>query len=155
MTKPIMGAIALLLVSTGGAIAADPAREWSSSASGVTLDARIERRGKGEALVLSLRPGEGRRVEPPVLRIDAPALVQGRLSGKFPTTVRSESGGKGAAVRAILPLKAPGGVRFADPDSNDGALRIEFRACGAERRDCRVERMDIPVRAGARPPKPE
>lgn len=129
-------------------------RDWSADTAAGPLAAAIERHGRGgEAMVLTLRPGPGVRVAPPVLRVDVPALVRGRFEGRFPAAVRParddarDNARDSGPLRVVLPLAAP--VRFADPDRNDGMVRVEFRHCrGDDPRACAVERVDIPVSAG-------
>ena len=47
----------------------------------------------------------------------------------------------------LLPLTAPGALRFGEADSNDGALRIEYRYCTAQAGACSVESVDIALRS--------
>ncbi|HYH17274.1 MAG TPA: hypothetical protein VD995_01535 [Azospirillum sp.] len=140
-------ALAALILVSGAAVAApETPRRWSADLKNARVVLAVERRGKGEALVLTVTPLAGARIEPQAVRIDAPTLVRRHLKGRFPTTVRSE-GKPGAAIRAALALDAPGTVRLGDPDSNDGALRVEYRACAGGPKSCTVERVDIPLRA--------
>lgn len=145
--RRIGGALAVLAVAAGlaGAAAAAPER-WSADLKGARVALAVQRQGRGEALVLTVTPLSGARIEPQAVRIDAPTLVRRHLRMRFPTTVRGE-GKPGAAIRAALPLAAPGAVRLGDPDSNDGALRVEYRACTDGPASCTVERVDIPLRA--------
>ncbi|HYD67899.1 hypothetical protein [Azospirillum sp.] len=136
--------VAALLSGTTLAAPEGP-RRWSADLKAARVVLAVERQGKGEALVLTVTPLAGARIEPQAVRIDAPTLVSRRLKGRFPTTVRSE-GKPGGAIRAALPLDAPGAVRLGDADSNDGALRVEYRACAAGPKSCTVERADIPLR---------
>ena len=154
-----------LLVSAALAMpvgaAAQTARDWSAATPAGTLSATLEGRGKASTLVLTLRPAAGLRVVPPALRVDVPALLRSRVGGRFPAVVRSDR--EEGPLRAVLPLKGP--LRIADPDRNDGMMRVEFRYCrgpAAHRPDrqpdrqpdqglsaCAVERLDIPLRAGS------
>jgi hypothetical protein len=124
--------------------AQSPARTWSAETPAGPFTATLEARGKGETLVLTLTPSAGVRVMPPVLRVDVPALLRDRVTGRFPAAIRSER--ENGPLRAVLPMKAP--VRFADPDRNDGMMRVEFRHCRSGPGSCAVERLDIPLRAG-------
>jgi len=137
-----------LLLGATPAFAAGPERAWSASTASADVGATLEREGNRESLVLHVRPHEGVRIEPPVLRVDAPALMRGRIAVKFPTTVRAKGKGRASTIRAALPLRRPGSVRFGDTDSNDGALRIEYRYCTAKADTCSVEQVDIALRAG-------
>jgi hypothetical protein len=144
--------LALILTTIAalpGAHAAEPTSDrpplsWSVSTEAGQLTASIERRGKREVLAIALEAEKGVRIMPPVLRLDVPTLVRGRVSGKFPMTVRAAR--EGAPLRVLLPLTGP--LCFAEPDSNDGMLRVEFRHCAGESDRCGVERVDIPLRAG-------
>ncbi|HYH37763.1 MAG TPA: hypothetical protein VD860_06045 [Azospirillum sp.] len=127
--------------------AAGTEREWSLRTRSADVSAALEREGNRESLVLSVHPLDGVRIEPPMVRVDAPALVRPHIAVKFPTTVRAEGKGRAGTVRAALPLEGPGRVRFGDADRNDGALRIEYRYCTAKA-DCAVESVDIAVKAG-------
>lgn len=145
-------AFAALVAATIGVASAPPMstaaetpRLWSAQTPAGAFTAVLESRGKGEALVLTLTPDAGTRVQPPALRVDVPALLRGRVAGRFPATLRSDR--EGGPLRAVLPLKAP--VRFADPDRNDGMMRVEFRHCRGGPATCAVERVDIPLRAGS------
>lgn len=115
---------------------------WRSETPAGILDATIRAEGKSESLVLTLTPASGVTVEPRVLRIDPPALTRERIAGKYPATVRAKRA-SGPLV-AVLPLAGP--LRFADPDSNDGMLRVEFRYCAGSPRHCSVGRADVPLR---------
>lgn len=142
------GALAvLLLFGTASAASAGPEREWSVDTASADVGASLEREGNRESLVLHVHPHDGVRIEPPVLRVDAPALMRSHIAVKFPTTVRAEGKGRATTIRAALPLDAPGKVRFGDADRNDGALRIEYRYC-TSKADCAVESVDIALRAG-------
>ncbi|HEY0833952.1 MAG TPA: hypothetical protein VGE72_08610 [Azospirillum sp.] len=142
-----LAALGLGILAAGPASAApETPRRWSADLKAARVALAVERRGKGEALVLTVTPLTGARIEPQAVRIDAPTLVRRHLKGRFPTTVRAD-GKPGAAIRAVLPLDAPGAVRLGDVDSNDGALRVEYRACTAGSKSCTVERADIPLRA--------
>ncbi len=132
-------------LSVPAACAADPARAWSAPTPAGPLSATLETRGKESALVLALKPEAGVRVVPPVLRVDVPALLRARIAGRFPAAIRSER--EDGPLRAVLPLKGP--VRFADPDRNDGMMRVEFRYCRSGPATCAVQRLDIPLRAGS------
>lgn len=142
--------ILLAVASAAGSLsipaagAADSARAWSAPTPAGPLSATLESRGKESALVLTLRPEAGVRVVPPVLRVDVPALLRARVAGRFPAAIRSEK--EEGPLRAVLPLKGP--VRFADPDRNDGMMRVEFRSCRSGPGTCAVQRLDIPLRAG-------
>ncbi|MBP2296640.1 hypothetical protein [Azospirillum rugosum] len=131
-------------LSIPAAGAADPTRTWSAPTPAGPLTAALETRGKESALVLTLKPEAGVRVVPPVLRVDVPALLRARVAGRFPAAIRSER--EDGPLRAVLPLKGP--VRFADPDRNDGMMRVEFRYCRNGPATCAVQRLDIPLRAG-------
>ncbi|WP_448190374.1 hypothetical protein [Azospirillum sp. sgz301742] len=137
----------LLAGAASASAAAGPAREWSLNTASADVGASLEREGNRESLVLHVHPHDGVRIEPPVLRVDAPALMRSHIAVKFPTTVRAEGKGRAATIRAALPLDGPGKVHFADADRNDGALRIEYRYCTAKT-DCAVESVDIALRAG-------
>jgi len=136
--------IFLVSVLTPAVWARESARGWKAETAAGPFTAIVEGRGKGEALILTLRAKAGARVAPPVLRVDVPTLLRERVTGRFPAAIRSET--EGGPLRAVLPLKAP--VRFADPDRNDGMMRVEFRHCRAEPGSCAVERLDIPLRTG-------
>lgn len=139
--------VAALLAGAVPAAAAGPEREWSLRTRSADIRAALEREGNRESLVLSVHPLDGVRIEPPTVRVDAPALVRPHIAVKFPTTVRAEGKGRAGTVRAALPLEGPGRVRFGDADRNDGALRVEYRYCTAPT-DCAVESVDIAVKAG-------
>lgn len=139
---------AVLLVWAASAAAAGADREWSVNTASADVGASLEREGNRESLVLHVHPHDGVRIEPPVLRVDAPALMRPHIAVKFPTTVRAEGKGRAATIRAALPLDAPGRVRFGNADRNDGALRIEYRYCTAGAERCAVESVDIALRAG-------
>ncbi|PWC55109.1 hypothetical protein [Azospirillum sp. TSO22-1] len=138
--------VAALLAGAVPAAAAGAEREWSLRTKSADIGAALEREGNRESLVLSVHPLDGVRIEPPMVRVDAPALVRPHIAVKFPTTVRAEGKGRAGTVRAALPLDGPGKVRFGDADSNDGALRIEYRYCTAKA-DCAVETVDIALKA--------
>ena len=140
----ILATVILGVAPARPAVAQNGARIWSAETSAGRFTAALETRRKGEALVLTLTPPAGARVTPPVLRVDVPRLLRDRVAGRFPAAIRSER--ETGPVRAVLPLKAP--VRFADPDRNDGMMRVEFRHCRADPGSCAVERLDIPLRAG-------
>lgn len=140
--------LAVLLLGTASAAAAGPEREWSVNTASADVGASLEREGNRESLVLHVHPHDGVRIEPPVLRVDAPALMRSHIAVKFPTTVRAEGKGRATTIRAALPLGAPGKVRFGDADRNDGALRIEYRYCTAKAQSCAVEQVDVALRAG-------
>lgn len=139
--------VAALLAGTMPAAAAGSEREWLRHTTSADVGAALEREGNRESLVLSVHPHEGVRIEPPVLRVDAPVLVRPHIAVRFPTTVRAEGKGRVGTVRAALPLEGPGRVRFGDADRNDGALRIEYRYCTAKA-DCAVETVDIALKTG-------
>ncbi len=139
---------AVLLLLAVPAAAAGPERVWSARTASAEVGAALERKGGRESLMLRVQPHDGVRIEPPVLRVDAPALMRPRIAVQFPTAVRGEGKGRTAAVSAALPLAAPGTVRFGDADRNDGALRVEYRYCTATASACGVESVDIPLRAG-------
>ena len=139
--------VAGLLAGALPAAAAGPEREWTSRTRSADVGASLEREGNRESLVLHVHPHDGVRIEPPVLRVDAPALVRPHIAVKFPTTVRAEGKGRAGTVRAALPLDGPGKVRFGDADRNDGALRIEYRYCTGKA-ECAVESVDIALKAG-------
>lgn len=134
--------------AAGTSAATGPERQWSASTASADVGATLEREGNRESLVLHVHPHAGVRIEPPVLRVDAPALMRGHIAVKFPTTVRTDGKGRGGAVRAALPLDRPGAVRFGTADRNDGALRIEYRYCLGTTDTCSVEQVDIALRAG-------
>jgi len=134
----------VLLLASGAAAA----ESWSANAAGADVEARLERRGARGSLVVEVRPRQGVRIEPPVVRIDVPALMRRHFAGRFPTTARAEPGRRGGAIRAILPLKRAGTVGFGDTDRHGGALRIEYRACTGESPRCSVEQVDVPLREG-------
>jgi len=146
LVGPALVGPALLLgpasVAAGGA-----EREWSLNTTSADVGASLEREGNRESLVLHVHPHDGVRIEPPVLRVDAPALMRSHIAVRFPTTVRAEGKGRAATIRAALPLDAPGKVHFGDSDRNDGALRIEYRYCTAKAESCAVEQVDIALRA--------
>lgn len=139
---------AAMLLGAATAAVAGEEREWSVTTTSADVGASLEREGSRESLVLHVHPHDGVRIEPPVLRVDAPALMRSHIAVKFPTTVRAEGKGRAATIRAALPLDGPGKVRFADADRNDGALRIEYRYCMAKAERCAVESVDIALRAG-------
>lgn len=139
--------VAVLLAGAVPAAAAAAERDWSRRTLSADVGAALEREGNRESLVLNVHPHDGVRIEPPVLRVDAPALVRPHIAVRFPTTVRAEGKGRVGTVRAALPLEGPGRVRFGDADHNDGALRIEYRYCTTAT-DCAVETVDIALKAG-------
>ncbi|MGQ9368722.1 hypothetical protein [Azospirillum sp. ST 5-10] len=143
---PTVAAAFALAVPCAAAAPAETLQAWSAEVPSGRVEATVERSGNRDALVVTVRPERGVRIQPSVLRIDAPMLMRSRLKGKFPTTVRDA--GKGGVMRATLPVTQRGGVRFGTPDSNDGALRVEYRYCPQERPTCSVERIDIALRMG-------
>lgn len=137
----------VLLCATVPVPAVGMERDWSVDTASADVGATLEREGNRESLVLHVHPHDGVRIEPPVLRVDAPAQIRPRIAVKFPTTVRAEGKGRAATIRAALPLGAPDTLQFGDMDRNDGALRIEYRYCTAKPGDCAVESVDIALRA--------
>lgn len=119
--------------------------DWSADlpAGRFTAEIRPGKRPAAGSLVLELRPARGVRVVPPVLRVNVPALVRGRVEGRFPAALRSDR--PEGPYRAELALKGP--LRIADPDRNDGMLRVEFRYCGEAADRCSVGRVEVPLRA--------
>lgn len=126
-----------------GVWARDPLPSWRMETPAGRLEAVIRPAGRSESLVVTLSPKAGVRIEPRVLRIDPPALTRNRIAGRFPATIRVK--GTDGPLEAVLPLTGP--LRFADQDSNDGMLRVEFRYCGGDAGRCSVGRADVPLRA--------
>ncbi|NYZ15336.1 hypothetical protein HL658_22590 [Azospirillum sp. RWY-5-1] len=138
----VVAAGLLLVALARPALAADPERVWSETLDGATVTVSLEARGRAGAVVVSVQPLKGVTIKPPVLRLDASALIREHIGGALPTTVR----GEGGAMRARLPLDRAGSLRIATPDSHDGTLRIEYRYCREAETRCSVERLDLALK---------
>lgn len=139
---------ALLLATSAAAAfaapasAADPERVWSETLDGATVTVSLEARGRAGAVAVTVQPLKGVTIRPPVLRLDASALIRAHIGGALPVTVR----GEGGPIRARLPLDGAGVLRIATPDSHDGTLRIEYRYCREPEARCSVERLDLALK---------
>lgn len=138
--------VVIPLHSPDGVWAAESPLSWRSETPAGPVEAAIRRTGRSESLVVSLRPAAGIRIDPPVLRLDPPALARGRMEGRFPATVRAKRAG--GPLEAVIPLT--GGLLIADPDRNDGMLRVEFRYCGEAAGRCSVGRAEVPLRVSGK-----
>lgn len=140
----------LLALLAGGpaarpAAAADPERVWTAALASGEVTVEIRARGRGTTLEIAVRPAAGTAIEPPVLRIDASALVRAQVTGSLPRTVRGAAKGP---LRASLPLAPGATLAIASPDSYDGTLRLDYRYCRDGATTCGVERLDLALRVG-------
>lgn len=134
--------VALATPAPVPAAAADPERVWSETLDGATVTVSLEARGRAGAVAVTVQPLKGVTIKPPVLRLDASALIRAHIGSALPATVR----GEGGAIRARLALDRAGALRIATPDSHDGTLRIEYRYCRDQGVRCSVERLDLALK---------
>lgn len=138
----VVAAGLLLILLAAPATAADPERVWSETLDGATVTVSLEARGRTGTVAVTVQPLKGVTIKPPVLRLDASALIREHIGSALPATVR----GEGGTIRARLPLDRAGALRIATPDSHDGTLRIEFRYCREPEARCSVERLDLALK---------